>query len=70
MLELLLEGQICEEIKVWNPEFKPNTGSQQDEKQRGSEFAVICPVTFEAELQMCPGPCVSKGVCFSFDSWT
>lgn len=28
VLELVLEGQICKEMKAWNPEFKPNTGSQ------------------------------------------
>lgn len=64
IIALLLDGQICEEIKFWNPEFKPNKGSQQDEEQRRSELAVICPVTLEAGLQICPGSCVNKGVCF------
>lgn len=51
-MELVLEGQICREIKAWNPEFKPNTGSQQDEEQ-GMGFALICPITLETGLQMC-----------------
>lgn len=60
---------MCEEIRVWNPEFKPNAGSQQDEEQRRNEFAVICPVTLETGLQMCPGRYVNKGVCFRLDNW-
>lgn len=68
ILELLLEGQLCKEIKVWNPEFKPDTDFQQGEEQRRSEFAVICPVTLETGLQTCPDPCVNKGVC-GLDSW-
>lgn len=61
LLQLLLEGQTCKEINVWNPEFKPNKSSQQDEEQRRNEFAVMCAVTLGTGLQMCPCPCVNKG---------